>query len=70
MTLAQDEAETMQKKIQDLDNARSDGSNLITDREISDMLKSEALLQKTLDKSQQLYDAKTAKITDLDTQIE
>lgn len=68
--LAHDEAENMQKKINDLDNARSDGSNLITDEEISDMMKIEAELQKALDKVQMLYEAKSAKIAEIERDIE
>ena len=60
----------MQKKINDLDNARSDGSNLITDEEISDMMKIEAELQKALDKVQMLYEAKSAKIAEIERDIE
>ena len=59
----------MQKKIHYLDNACSDGSNLITDEEIKDMMKIEKKLQEDLEKVQKLYEAKKAKRDEIESEI-
>ena len=66
MELAKDEAENMQKKIQDLDNARSDGSNLATDQEIQEMKQLEEKHQQVLDKVKKLHDSKKEKISEIE----
>lgn len=56
----------MQKKINDLDNARGDASNLLSDAEINDMLVVEQGLEANLDKLQKFHDAKKAKVAAID----